>query len=208
MSTPVSATARHPIPWIRALADRRYQLSSSGRPDLRRHGPEKLQSVHRRRVKGNAIGGLGLDHCEELRASTFGHWAGSSNYFNGAIDQVQILSRPLSSTEVGNEYSNQLPTVTVTAPTNNSTFTATPSAPINISLSATASDSSGFIAKVAFYQDDMWLCDGVSQGNGSYSETWANVSTAGLYAITARAIDNYGVVVISPVVNVTIGVAP
>ena len=96
-------------------------------------------------------------------AVTLGYWPGYNNYFNGTIDQVQILSRPLSSTEVSSRYGNQLPTVSVTTPTNNATFTA----PTSISLVASASDTGGSIAKVAFYQ-----------GNGSGSPTACSAAAA------------------------------
>lgn len=47
---------------------------------------------------------------------TLGYWAGVGNYFNGVLDEVQILTRPLSQTEVGNRYNYGTyvpPTITV-----------------------------------------------------------------------------------------------
>lgn len=88
------------------------------------------------------------------------------------------------------------PTVTLTAPVNGSIFDT----PTNLTLSATASDSDGFITQVEFFAGSLSVG---TDTNSPYSITWPN-APAGAYALTARATDNAGVVRTSSVVNVTI----
>jgi hypothetical protein len=130
-------------------------------------------------------------------AVKLGYWPGLSNYFNGTIDQVQILSRPLSQTEVQNRYGNQMPTVIVTSPANNATIQA----PMAVLLAASVTDT----AKVAFYQGSTWIAEGMLQTNGTFAATW-NVQAADwdAYAITAKATDSNGAITISSAVNITI----
>lgn len=79
---------------------------------------------------------------------------------------------------------NQLPTVTITAPADNSTFTA----PATITLTATASDVDGSIANVKFYNGDSLL---TTITTAPYSYSWTSVP-AGIDTITAVATDNSG----------------
>jgi len=137
---------------------------------------------------------------------TLGYWQGYANYFNGTIDGVQILSCPLSQAEVTARLSNNLPVVTVTSPTCQSAYMA----PTSIPLLATATDSDGLIKKVAFYQGDTWLADGVLQSNNVYAASWANIPATfwGTYAITAKAIDDRETIVSSSIIYVTINATP
>jgi len=61
-------------------------------------------------------------------------------------------------------------------------------APASITLSATAADSDGSIAKVEFYNGSTKLGEDVS---APYSYNWTNI-TAGSYSVTAIATDNSG----------------
>jgi Big-like domain-containing protein/glucodextranase-like protein len=81
---------------------------------------------------------------------------------------------------------NQPPTVTLTAPANNATFTA----PVDIVLTATASDpdSGGSVAQVEFLDGATVLRTVTS---APYTYTWSN-QTLGTHTITARATDNLG----------------
>ncbi|MFN6945729.1 MAG: endo-1,4-beta-xylanase [Cytophagaceae bacterium] len=81
---------------------------------------------------------------------------------------------------------NQAPTVSLTAPANNATFTA----PASITITATASDADGTVSSVAFYNGNTLLGTDVT---APYSFTWNNVA-AGTYTISARATDNNGAV--------------
>lgn len=88
------------------------------------------------------------------------------------------------------------PTVSITAPANNASFTA----PANISISATASDADGTVTKVEFYEGVNKLGEDLSS---PYSFSWNNVA-AGSYTLTAKATDNTGLITTSPVVNITV----
>ena len=95
---------------------------------------------------------------------------------------------------------NTLPTVSLTSPTNGQVFTA----PANITLSATASDANGTIAKVQFFQGATLLNEDLT---APYSFAWNNVS-ANNYSLTAKAIDNHGGVTTSAIVSAFVTNAP
>jgi gliding motility-associated-like protein len=91
---------------------------------------------------------------------------------------------------------NTAPTVALTAPANNSTFTAGSS----ITISATANDSNGSISKVEFYRGTVKLGEDVT---APYSYILGNAA-AGSYSVTAKATDNAGAATTSSVVNFTV----
>ncbi|WP_146173517.1 Ig-like domain-containing protein [Pontibacter mucosus] len=93
---------------------------------------------------------------------------------------------------------NQPPTVSLTTPANNATFTA----PATISLSASASDTDGSVVKVEFLQGETKLGEDTNESDG-WAYTWTDVP-AGSYTLTARATDNTGAVVTSAAVNITV----
>lgn len=82
---------------------------------------------------------------------------------------------------------NAPPVVSITSPTNGSTF----SAPANIAVTATASDD-GNINKMEFFANGFKIGDGTLTGLNQYSVNWANVSL-GAYTLSAVATDNLGV---------------
>jgi hypothetical protein len=86
---------------------------------------------------------------------------------------------------------NALPTVTITSPANNASFTA----PATIAITATAADSDGTISKVEFFNGTTLLGAGTLT-NGNYVFSWTNVPV-GNYTITAKATDNRGATAIS-----------
>ncbi|HKN82779.1 MAG TPA: Ig-like domain-containing protein, partial [Pyrinomonadaceae bacterium] len=95
---------------------------------------------------------------------------------------------------------NAVPTVSITSPANNAVFTA----PANITINATASDSDGTISKVEFYQGNTLLnTDTVAP----YSYTWPNVA-AGTYSLTAKATDNNNAVISSSSITVISNAPP
>ena len=95
---------------------------------------------------------------------------------------------------------NQPPTVALTSPANNATYTA----PANITITATASDSDGSVAKVDFYNGATLLETATAC---PYSFTWNGIA-AGTYTLTAKATDNSGASTTSPAVNITVNAAP
>lgn len=90
---------------------------------------------------------------------------------------------------------NVLPTVSLTSPSNNSTFTSGNS----ITITANASDSDGSISKVEFYNGSTLLGQDVTS---PYSLPWT--VTNGSYSLSAKATDNKGTTSTSSSVNLTV----
>lgn len=95
--------------------------------------------------------------------------------------------------------SNISPTVSITSPANNATFTA----PASVTINATASDSDGTVTKVEFFQGGTKLGEDTTS---PYSFLWSSVST-GNYSLTAKATDNVGGNTTSTPVNITVSTA-
>jgi hypothetical protein len=91
---------------------------------------------------------------------------------------------------------NNPPTVSLTSPANNASF----SAPAEIMISASASDSDGSVSKVEFFQGTTLLSEDTA---APYSFTWSSVPV-GNYHLKAVATDNFGARATSSVVNVTV----
>lgn len=91
---------------------------------------------------------------------------------------------------------NQLPTVSITAPASGSSFTA----PASITITANATDADGSITGVSFYQGAVLLG---TDNTAPYSYTWSNVS-AGSYSLTAIATDNAAASTTSGIVTVSV----
>ena len=88
------------------------------------------------------------------------------------------------------------PTVSLTAPSHNSTATA----PAAITISANASDPDGTISKVEFYHNNTKLGESTSS---PYSLPLTNVPE-GAYRFTARALDSQGMINVSTRANVNV----
>ncbi|MEJ7805315.1 MAG: Ig-like domain-containing protein, partial [Telluria sp.] len=91
---------------------------------------------------------------------------------------------------------NVLPAVALTAPAAGGNYIG----PATIAMSATASDSDGTIAKVAYYRDATLIG---SATTAPYAVNWVNAA-AGTYSLTARATDNKGGVTTSSAVAVVV----
>lgn len=92
---------------------------------------------------------------------------------------------------------NTPPTVSITAPTAGSIFTA----PAAVNIDATAADPGGSVANVEFF------VDGVSVGvdnTSPYSVSWTSGSPFGNRVLTARATDNFGAQTTSAPVTINI----
>jgi Bacterial Ig domain/Secretion system C-terminal sorting domain len=90
------------------------------------------------------------------------------------------------------------PTINITSPANNATFTE----PSTITINATAADADGTVTKVDFYNGATLLG---SDNTSPYSFTWSNVA-AGNYTISAKATDNSGYTTISTFVKVIVNI--
>ncbi|MBC7485323.1 MAG: discoidin domain-containing protein [Cytophagaceae bacterium] len=91
---------------------------------------------------------------------------------------------------------NQLPVVSLTAPTDNSSFIA----PAAISIAASASDADGVITKVEFFNGAIKLGEDFTS---PYTYIWSGVRT-GNYTLTVKATDNVGTVSTSAVRSITV----
>ncbi|MBO9632546.1 MAG: DNRLRE domain-containing protein [Chitinophagaceae bacterium] len=106
---------------------------------------------------------------------------------------VTESSASLCPSDIG---SNQAPTVSITSPANNASF----SAPASIGISANAADSDGTISKVEFFNGATKLGEALAS---PYTYSWTNVA-AGSYVITAKATDNASATTTSTAVNITV----
>jgi hypothetical protein len=88
------------------------------------------------------------------------------------------------------------PSVSLTSPAPGASFTA----PATVSLAASASESGGTIAKVAFYNGSTLLGTATT---APYTYTWTNVP-AGTYSLTAQATDTDGATAASAPVTITV----
>jgi regulation of enolase protein 1 (concanavalin A-like superfamily) len=95
--------------------------------------------------------------------------------------------------------SNQPPVVSITSPASGASFTA----PANITVTASASDPDGTIARVELYNGTTLLATDTAS---PYSFSWTNVA-AGSYTLKAIAYDNTGASTTSATVNVTVTAA-
>ncbi len=91
---------------------------------------------------------------------------------------------------------NLSPSVSISSPTNNQSF----SAGANITISASASDSDGTVSKVEFFQGATKLGEDTSS---PYSYVWSNVPI-GSFSLTAKAIDNLNATNTSSAVSITV----
>jgi beta-mannanase len=87
-------------------------------------------------------------------------------------------------------------TVSITSPTNGSTFTAG----TNITITASPYDTSGTVTKVEFYQGGTKLGEATSS---PWSFTWNSVA-AGNYSLTAMATDNNSASTTSVAISITV----
>jgi RHS repeat-associated protein len=94
---------------------------------------------------------------------------------------------------------NTPPTVSLTSPANNATFTA----PASIVLTADAQDTDGTVAQVEFFQGAVLVA---TDTTAPFTFTLTNVA-AGSYTFTAKATDNLGASTTSAAVNVTVNAA-
>src|SRR6266705_3538994 len=92
------------------------------------------------------------------------------------------------------------PTVSLTAPANNAVFAA----PASVTLTASATDSVGTIAKVDFYQGTTLIGTATSS---PYSFNWTNVAP-GTYSLTAVATNDAGMTTTSSAVGIKVDAAP
>jgi hypothetical protein len=91
---------------------------------------------------------------------------------------------------------NTIPTVSISSPLNNATFTS----PASITINASASDADGSVSKVEFFNGSLKLGEDVTS---PYSFNWTSVS-AGTYQVKAVATDNVNGTGTSSVITVVV----
>ena len=114
-------------------------------------------------------------------------------WYVGASDGVTTTTSPV---RIFSTADTAAPTVFLTSPANNAMFTT----PTDITLTATASDTAGTIAKVEFFADATKLGEDTTS---PYSFTWTN-APAGSYSLTARATDDDNATTTSSAVAITV----
>jgi hypothetical protein len=112
--------------------------------------------------------------------------------YDGEFGNVTLQAVTL----LGSGGANLPPSVSITNPPNNATFTA----PANITIQVDASDSDGTITKVEIFNGSNKIDESTSS---PYSFNWIGVG-AGIYTLTARAIDDDGASATSSPVSITI----
>ncbi len=109
---------------------------------------------------------------------------------NGAVTTSAIITVKVT------PAANTAPTVSITAPVSNASYTA----PASITINASASDADGSVAKVDFYNGAALLG---TDATSPYSFIWNSVAP-GTYVLTAKATDNSGSVTVSSAITVVV----
>ncbi len=112
------------------------------------------------------------------------------------LNSREALSNKPQLVVITNDNNNSAPAVSLTSPGNGAVYTA----PANIPLTATASDTDGTISKVEFYAGTTLIGNATAS---PYSITWSNVA-AGNYSLTAVATDNYGATTTASTVDISV----
>ena len=119
--------------------------------------------------------------------------AGKHTAVARAVDTFGVVA---DSAPVKFSVTNTPPTVSLTAPADQSTYVA----PAQITLTADAADTDGTIARVTFWANNRLIGTATSS---PYTITWNHVAP-GAYAITAHAVDNSGATTASAPVAITV----
>jgi subtilisin family serine protease len=119
-----------------------------------------------------------------------------SSRWNGRVVSGGRLNVFKAASAVGTGGSNIPPSVSLTTPAEGATFKV----PVNITLEATASDSDGSVASVAFYANGAPI--GIDT-TSPYGVTWTNAPD-GVYTLTSVAADNLGATTASAPVHITV----
>ena len=109
---------------------------------------------------------------------------------------ILIAVAATATSNLGYAGPNQAPVATLTSPASGAKYNA----PASISLSATASDADGSVARVDFYNGSAVIA---TTTTAPYVATWNNVP-AGTYILKATAVDNAGKAGSSATVTVTV----
>jgi hypothetical protein len=133
---------------------------------------------------------------QDVTVDNFAFLLVKRNDWNAYGPQLSAMLVDPNSYIPASQPNNQPPSVSISGPSNNSNFTVgTP-----ITISATASDADGSVARVEFFQGSTKIGEDLSS---PYSFVWNNV-TPGTYSITAKATDNVNATKTSSAVSITV----
>jgi hypothetical protein len=138
---------------------------------------------------------LGEDISAPYTLTLSGLNAGSYSYYARAIDN-QGASADAASVAVSVISPNLPPVVALTSPVDGATFTA----PATVSLTASATDADGVVAKVEFYQGSTKIGEDTL---APFTLT-APILSTGTYEFSAKAFDNLGAATISAQTTITV----
>lgn len=139
----------------------------------------------------NATAGTGLNYKWYLNGNEIAGSIGSSytasiggNFTVGITNTFNCTTTSSAVTVIVTIPTNVAPTVSITAPGNNTSSVAN----ATVTIDVTANDSDGSITKVEIYQGKTLLS---TDNSFPYSYTWTGIP-AGTYVLTAKAFDNGG----------------
>jgi chitinase len=141
---------------------------------------------------------LNSDNAAPYLFTWSGMAAGTYSLTAVAYDNLSAATTSTAVTVVV-KAANTPPSVSITSPTNNATF----STPASVTINATATDADGTIAKVEFYNGTTLLN---TDNAAPYSFVWTGMA-AGTYSLTAKAYDNSGAITTSTAVTIVVKAA-
>jgi gliding motility-associated-like protein len=124
------------------------------------------------------------------------YWDIDQNEVSGSLTLAPWTSKILIKKDNAPCGVNQLPTVSLTAPVEGTSFASGGT----LNLTATANDLDGQVVKVEFFQGNVKLGESTT---APYSFAWVN-PPAGNYQISARATDDKGGTKVSSLVSITV----
>jgi hypothetical protein len=143
---------------------------------------------------------LGTDASSPYQFSWTGVTAGTYSLTAKATDNLGAVTTSAAVSVTVTGASNVSPSVGISSPANNASFTA----PASISLAATATDADGTVSKVDFYSTSGAVTTLLgTDASSPYQFSWTGMA-AGTYSLTAKATDNLGAVTTSAAVSVTV----
>jgi len=129
----------------------------------------------------------------------------SYNWTNVAVGTYTLTAKAYdnggasaTSTAITVTVTNQAPSIAITAPANNATYTA----PAAVNFTVNASDADGTVSKVEYYSGSSTTPFATVTAS-PFSYSWTNVA-AGTYSITAKAYDNVGASTTSAAVSISV----
>jgi len=129
-----------------------------------------------------------------------GSYSGTYGITVKAVDNSGAVSTSGTVSITVGSNANQLPVVSLTTPSNGATFAA----PATFTMTASAYDPDGSIARVEFWQGPNKLGEGYA---APYTWTVTNAPAftyTGTYGLFVRAVDNNGAITTSNVVGITV----